>query len=494
MRRLADHLKTFGGRGATIALAGLALALTGCVGGESSSSGQVQTNTPAQIAQESADNYNDNVNGLITGATLSRWLSDWENERPPGVTGRLVIMQLGTGPEGAEFVRHDGPNVATYPFNQNEIAMDRNNGVTVTPTLVADGPTMDAFFKKHGLDPRHDMIVCARASGSIFSQGRCWYTLRYWGVPARNLAFLNGDFGWQVNPANPDRMQPSDFTSAPASPPGHGTVSVRDLPEDNFGLIATAEDIMAIATFGPANDTTDGVLVWDARGANQYSAGEAFELGQAGCTEAYCGPIADYMSTFQNRATRQGHPHGTLQLQWPRMVVASEGNRFKSKAELMAYMNGEVDSNGIGFIDYTYQPVGVGNAYQPGDTMYVYCETTQRAQVTGFVAAAILGLPTRYYDGAMIEWNSLSNIITEDGTPILPVDSPWRTDLADMSFFRVADDPSNIGQREIIDPYAARTNAHIIDDRNYKYGLGGPGGGTGGNGGGVAPPANPCGG
>jgi hypothetical protein len=95
MRRVTSGSRMWGSRGAVAALAALGLALAGCTGSEDTSSTQVQVNTPLQIAQESADDYNDNVNGLITGKTLSRWLSDWENERPAGVTGRLIILQQG---------------------------------------------------------------------------------------------------------------------------------------------------------------------------------------------------------------------------------------------------------------------------------------------------------------------------------------------------------------------------------------------------------------
>lgn len=82
--------------------------LVGCGGGEDSTTGIVTppggeptpivVNSPAQIAQESADDYNDNENGLITGATLKRWKDDWLNERPAGITGKLVILQVTEGP------------------------------------------------------------------------------------------------------------------------------------------------------------------------------------------------------------------------------------------------------------------------------------------------------------------------------------------------------------------------------------------------------------
>ncbi|ACL71172.1 rhodanese-related sulfurtransferase [Thioalkalivibrio sulfidiphilus HL-EbGr7] len=496
MRQVTGNSALARARGSVAFAAVLSLALAGCGGGESSSGGNLAAaniNTPAQIAQVSADDYNENVNGLITGATLSRWINDWENERPEGVTGRLIILQNAAGGAGAEYVRPVPGQVFTYQVPNSELIQTRDNGVTVTVSVVPDGPSMDAFLKKYNIDPRKDMIVCAMGGASnplAMNQGRCWYMFRYWGVDKRNLALLNGGNSWNLSSG---QMLPGDFSATASTPPNTGTASVRDLPADNTALQASIAEMIAIATPTPQNNTRNGVFVWDARSLSQYSAGEAREMGEQGCADAYCGPVADYMTTFQNRAARQGHPHGTLQLQYTHMLVPGEGYRYKDKAELEAYLSGEADANGMRFVDYTYQAVGVGNAYQPGDTMYVYCETTFRAMITGVVSAVVLGLPTRFYDGAMTEWNSLSNIVTDQGTPILPADSPWRTDLADVSFFRAAASSDLVGSREISNPYGDRTDAHIRADRLYKFGTATPGGGSGG-GGGVAPPANPCGG
>lgn len=469
----------------------------GCTGGEDTSSRNLAAaniNTPAQIAQESADDYNENENGLITGATLSRWINDWDNERPAGISGRLIILQNAAGGIGAEYVRSVSGQVYTYLVPNAELIQTRDNGVTVTDSVVPDGPSVDAFVKKYNIDPRKDMIVCAMGGASnplAMNQGRCWYMFRYWGVDKRNLALLNGGNSWNLSSGN---MRADDFSATASTPPNTGTASVRDLPVDNTALQASIAEMIAIATPTPQNDTRNGVFVWDARSLSQYSAGEAREMGEQGCADAYCGPVADYMTTFQNRAARQGHPHGTLQLQYTHMLhqSAAEGFRYKTKSELAAYLRGEADANGMQFVDYTYQPVGVGHAFQPGDTIYVYCETTFRAMITGVVSAVVLGLPTRFYDGAMTEWNSLSNIVTDQGTPILPADSPWRTDMADISFFRAAASPDLVGSRVISNPYGDRTDAHIRADRLYK--LGGGSNGGGGGGGGIAPPANPCGG
>jgi hypothetical protein len=253
----------------------------------------------------------------------------------------------------------------------------------------------------------------------------------------------------------------------------------------------------------PSSDTnvkTDGVLIWDARSLGQYSAGEMVELGEdantdvAGsqaCASAFCDPVNpnNYMQFFQNGGSRQGHPNGTLQLQFTRMLDASKGWAYRPKAELEAMLNGGTNADGIGFVGSDYGLVGAGNAYQPGDTLYVYCETTFRAMITGVTAAVILGKPTRFYDGAMVEWNSLTYTTDKNGDTILPSSSPWRTDL--VSFYRPATSNTLVNPRTITDAYASTTNAAVNADKAYKTGETVTSGGSGGGGG---APTNPCGG
>jgi Rhodanese-related sulfurtransferase len=466
------------GGGMILAAAWTVLFLAGCVGSEDTSSpaSQITINSPAAIAQRSAANYNNNVNGLITGATLKRWKDDWLNQRPAGISGKLVILQVSAGPAGAEYVMPNGTNVLTYLSPGSEWIQTRSNGVISTQSMVPDGASMDALLQKYAIDPHNDMIVVAMGTGSTgnaMGQGRVWYALRYWGVAAKNLALLNGSNDWQVTNAS---MVAGDFTVTASTPPGNGTASVRTLLEDNTALQATVEDMLAVLPATDTNVLNDGVFIWDARSVSQYSAGEDNGAGA---------PVADYMTTFQNSGSRQGHPRGALQLDFTNMLVSTEGWRYKNRADLQAYLDGNV--SGAGFIDGTYQGVGAGNAYQPGDVIYTYCETTFRAMITGVASAVILGKPTRFYDGAMVEWNSLSYLQDATGNYILPIDSPWRTDS--VSFFRAADDLNKIGTRVITDAYAAHADAIVSADRAYKV----SGGASSGGGGSVLPP-NPCGG
>ncbi len=484
-----------------VAALALALGLHGCGGGggenTATTASQIVVNSPAAIAQVSADDYADNVNGVITGATLQRWKDDWPTERAKlGLTGKLIILQVSAGPAGAEYVKPNGTNVFTYLSPSSDWTQVRSNGVIETIQMVPDGATMDARLKNFNIDPRNDMIVAAMGTGSTgnaMSQGRIWYALRYWGVDKKNLAILNGGNEWLKD----NGMVAGDFQATASTAPGTGTVSVKTLKVDNTQLQATLQDLLAVVPGGDSNVKGDGVFIWDARSLSQYSAGEMVENGEdtdsdtAGtqaCGTAFCAPANpnNYMWTFQNNGSRQGHPWGTLQLQYTHMLDSTKGFSYRSKAELAALLAGDTNASGIGFVGPDYQLVGAGNAYQEGDTIYTYCETTFRAMITGVASAVILGKPTRFYDGAMVEWNSLSYMQDKNGDYILPNDSPWRSEV--RSFFRPATNAALVNPRTITNPYASNANAIVNADKAYKTGEAAGGGGGGGA------PSNPCGG
>lgn len=480
----------------------LLLGLQGCGSGGSDTSAvasKVAVNSPAMIAQESADDYDNNVNGVISGATLKRWIDDWAANRPAGITGKLVILQVTQGPAGFEFLKSNGTSVFTYL--EGGWIQTRSNGVVETRSMVLDGPGIDALLKKYNIDPRNDMIVCAQgaaSTGNVMAQGRCWYTLRYWGVDKANLALLNGSNQWN---GSGGAMLPaaSYFQATANTAPNNGTMSVKQLLVDNTQLQATFEDMLRALPSSDVNARTDGVFIWDAREVGQFSAGEFLEgndVKDANCTSItagvpYCAANAsfNYMSKFQNNGSRQGRPWGSLQLNFSNLLDSTKGFSWKPKAELRAYLDGQLDANGYGFVDGSYRLVGQGNAYQPGDTIYGFCETTFRAMITGVATAVVLGLPTRFYDGAMVEWNSLSYIKDRNGHDLLPADSPWRTDV--RSFYRAASSNALVEPRTVVDPYARSASAIVRSDSSYKTGESPIVAGGGGGGG---APTNPCGG
>ncbi len=496
--------------------------LAGCNGGVDTTNGtgstsavSIKYNSPADITNVSADNYDNNVSGLITGVTLKRWKDDWINQRPSGITGKLVILEVTLGETGYQYIvpatTNVTPqqNVVSYLAASSEWVMTRSNGVISTPSLVLDGPSIDAELNKYGIDPAKDMIVISQgtaSSSNVMSQGRAWLALLYWGVDAKHLSILSGSNQWQFTSG---AMTAVDFATSGNTAPGlpAGTYSVKNLPNDNTSLIAPIGDFLAVV---PATDKSmkgTGVFLWDARTITQYSAGymrEANDGSSAGCgTAAYCNsaPTYDYMSSFQNNGSRQGHPNGAVDLNFINLldncnpVPTGGGCSYKTKAQLASYMNGEADAAGNGLHRgnlvngvYTDTLVGAGNGYQPGDMAYLWCETTFRAMITGMASAVILGHPTRFYDAGMIEWNSLSNLPDATGNNILPADSPWRTDV--KSFFRPASSTIMVATRQIMNAYALNSNVLIAEDRAYKT----PSASTTSSSGGGAAPANPCGG
>lgn len=491
MRHIKSGSKAWGRRGVFAGLTGLALALAGCTGSEDTSSANpaaITINSPAQIAQMSAEDYNDNVNGLITGQTLEHWIDDWENNRPVGISGRLVILQVTTGPEGAEYISpKPAEGVLTYRLDTNRLTQVRSNGVIETIEMVPEGSQVDAFLQDYNIDPRSDMVVCAMASGNFFAtmlQGRCWYLFRYWGASKTNLAMLNGAA------ARPEVMDSTYLSGTatcdehlmvtqnnPNCLPRNGRVSVRDLPEDNTSMMASLEDVIAVA------EGRRDAFLWDARSATEYTA-----------VQGLAPPAGKYLGIdFRNNASMQGHPRNAVLLPYANLLTSDGTFRYKDKATLAAFMNGEtVDGASFQRLEAgSLIDLGVGNAYRSGQTVITYCETTYRAMITGFASIAILGLPNQFYDGAMVEWNSLSGGVQDRfGSFILPANSPWRTDLETRSVWEYNTPPA-IDPRTIQDPFAARTNAVVAADRAYRLGAA-PGAGSGN--GGIVLPVNPCGG
>ncbi len=476
-----------------IAIAALTLVISGCGTendlADSSATATVTLAKVTDIPQVSADNYDNNVNGLITGNTLNSWLDNWSANKPSGVTGKLVILQTGAGPAGFEYIKPNGTDVFTYSVGSSEWVETRSNGVTETVSMVPSGRSMDTFLAKYNIDPAKDMILCAMGTGGgspAMRMGRCWYMFRYWGTAKENLAILNGGNDWLGTGTNTS-MDATDFSATASTPPLNGSASVKDLPEANMALQATLEDMMNIVPAQDTNLLNDGVFIWDARGN-----------GTPGTNTNEYSPDDD--TDHRNGGATQGHPNGALMLTYTNMLNTTEGYTYKSKAEIQSYLDGNADGNGNAFAGADLQPVGQGAAYQTGDVIYTYCETTFRAMVTGTVTAVIMGLPTRFYDGAMTEWHSMANVVASDGNAILPWDSPWRTDKTSISMFRVSGDAASISPRNINNAYATSANKVIQDDMAYK-GLTVSTSSTstttttsGSSGGGGVLPANPCGG
>src|SRR5690554_7051983 len=369
-----------------------ALILSGC-GGERSEAktGSLSKSTPAQITNVSKDNYDDNVNGLITYKTLKGWLDNWQQNKPAGINGKLVIIQQQIGDTGFEFIKPN--NETSFTYVQGSWLETRNNGVMNIGEIVLSGPSIDGLIRKYGIDVNNDMIVCAQggkanANGAYMNQGRCWFTFSYWGVEQKNLAVLNGN---NKHLSEPEQLGADYFTGETVaggnpSPLVYKQISsVKDLKVDNTALYASIEDVINVLPLTDTPDNGDGIMLWDARNLPQYSGGR-FEWDEKAIKET----VADGNRGFQNKAPRQSHPRGAFNLEFTNMLNTATGI-YHSKAVLEEIVKGGLSPKGEGFVsggtDESYQLVQTGNAYQPGDTIIHYCETSMRAGVTIIPAA-----------------------------------------------------------------------------------------------------------
>jgi 3-mercaptopyruvate sulfurtransferase SseA len=534
---------------AAVSLVTAMLMLMGCSGSHDTTGGGtgMTVNTAAQIAQTSDASYNNNVNGLITGATLMNWIDDWATNRPAGITGKLVILQTGgaactayggspcadaahtvgdaSGPSsnggigfaGMEFVAHNNSNVFVYDVGSGDWVMSRSDGVMTTVSMVLDGPSMDAFLKKYNIDPRQDMIVFAMGQPGYFQNmliGRGWYLFRYWGVSASHLAVLNGGIGSVLDQTGGYATFTGGvhdggtgyFSQTASTPPNSGNVSVRDIPVDNTALQASLEEMLRVAK----GDYTPpgGAFIWDARSPGEYNGTINSTNGQTGC--AGC------------KVAFEGHMHGAVDLNFSNLLYANDyynsgvvSSSYNSFGNANSFTGTAGDLNGDGAVNnsdssYGYleknwlqslvtDPFGTAESppngatpaaigYKPGQVIYTHCRTTYRAMITGIAAGVVLGYPVKFYDAAWVEWGTLGNTQNLGGGLNVPADSPWRTDVATDSL--TYNTPANVEVPYTINYYAKSANAIIVADKAYKTGTTIGGGGSGGG----SPPSNPCGG
>ncbi len=486
-----------------IGLMGVAsLLLAGCQGTEDSTASLYDSayppSTAAALADTSAANYDDNRYGLISGATLTHWIDDWAANKPAYISGELIIIQVSDGAltnavdascvdtngDGTGVCKYfkPAPGVRSYSLGANTWSETRSNGVTETISVVPSGDKMDALLAAYDIDPRNDMIVFAMGYGgtsAAMQMGRAHYMFRYWGVGNKHVAMLNGGATHaSVIPAGSRGTYLGEANSGVA--PTGGTVTVRDLPRDNTILQATLGEMMAVARGEVAN-----AFVWDARSAGEWGG----NLLSTNASASDCVDVDDadgdgnVVETTSCKSALNGTVAGAVNLDYVQLLVTNDATenvggtaandpsyRYKDKATVSAM----VDALG----------------YTPGQTVYTFCRTTYRAMITGTVTGTILGYPTRYYDGAMVEWLQMANVTNKSGGENLPATSPWQTTaLTDNLTYNTA---AYVDTPVITDAYAASSDAVVAADRLYKSGSSASG--TTAGSGSVALPANPCGG
>ncbi|TGM85526.1 sulfurtransferase [Leptospira licerasiae] len=439
----------------------------------------VQVFETSQLLSVSNDDYNSNTYGLITASTLESWRSNWAANHPSAINGRLIIFQISGGSLSGSYVRPE-TSVRVYGISASStdytfFGQTRFNGLMDTETIIPEGKNIDAFLKRFGVNPAADLIVLAQdipSDGNLMMTLRSWYTLYYWGVEKSHLAVLNG--------AASTKITSSELTggSSYTVPTTSGAGTVGSLYRDHTILQATLADVFNAVqgitdpTFtGSTPAPSGGSFILDARSVSEYD-GTGTTIGPSNYT---CADTPSCYTSFE------GHIKGAKNIWFANFINANK--EFLPKSDL--------------------QNLLASNGYTEGQTVLTYCRTNVRSSITGFATLAILGYPTRFYDGSWVEWGSLA--YDSNGTwSNLSAVSAWRTDrssVTELITYNVgksgldASNISNLGTYFTPErSFAKGTNDIIDQDKKYlsgsaSSGAGGGGGGSGGGGGG-----NPCGG
>jgi hypothetical protein len=292
---------------------------------------------------------------------------------------------------------------------------------------------------------------------------------------------LNGGATHESVIAAADRGTYLGETNSGPAPTG-GTVSVKDLYADNTVLQATLGEMMAVAR-GEVADT----FVWDARSPGEYNG----DLLSTGGTGGLCQDVDDIDSDGALDVADADGDGDTAEVEFVGCKTAMNGT--VAGAVNLNYSDLLMTDGSYRYLDKATLATMVSNlGYTEGETIYTYCRTTYRAMITGTASGVILGYPTRYYDGAMIEWTQMASYANVDGGLNLPATSPWQT--AALTDNLTYNSSAYVEAPAITDAYAASSDKVVEADRAYKAGSTSSSSSAVASSGGASLPANPCGG
>lgn len=456
---------------------------------------QVKVNTATDLVNESAADYNQNNWGLITPQTLARFVNNWQTNKPSHITGNLIILQtdaadrVAGGAASPYITENPSQGVYVYLLDDYKTVDLPSGGFRFNQTrdtglfsnsvrYQANGQFVDDWLKTFGINLSKDLVVFTVGTGNGITAGaypakavgagavqdvtRAVYWLRYWGADIKNLAILNGNLNKKATGAG----IPLSASRSGINLERNAGFSVKQLRVDNTVLTLGLEDIYEIAkTGGTANlpGLTAKQQIIDARPATQYN-GTADGLNVArNALLTNPGNQAYITTSFQS----SGAPSASAGNQ---TFVPFEGNIKSSKTFPWADLLKD-NADGYEFLDKAAIKTLFDTTravYSPGTTIVSQCRTNFEAQVNGFASLNILGYPTVYYDGSLVEWTALVAGHGTNSINQVPADFKWRTDTSNVSTFLWYNEPTHV-VRPVVNLTATTTKKFIQEDKAYKY-------------------------
>lgn len=415
--------------------------------------------------------YVANESGVIEADKLSEYISDWKNNRPEGVDGKLIVIQAGATSSG-KVLSHDDNDVEVYQIPAGgacDPSYNRHDGVANIPGALLSGPYVDGMISTFNMDPKKDFVVFAVGEGSTNMRElvRSWWVLIYWGWPQDRLAFLNGSVSYGFSN---DSGLSADLTAHPSMPPvkldmnGQPVIykgqmipiapfySMKSLNNVQTDLQIYIKDMMEIA----GKDNKRGYFIADARGTKEYSGQE-----NSRSADMNCGPHFDE----QCHVPLQGHIRGAIDFSYKNLLVMNDEKEDINN-------DGVIDTKDASFkfksprdLEALYKEKG----YKEGDKVITYCRTGRKSTLVTLTAHVVLNYPVAMYDGSWIQWGEMANRVDVQGNEILPQNSPLRTDTAKYTDIAKFIDPqyTQSGAAYEIDLNATESQKIVEEDKAY---------------------------
>ncbi len=427
------------------------VALSGC-GSDDVKAVTVQE--PATISFKSDRDYNNNNHGVISAATLTKWLDDWKTNKPAGVEGRLVVLQAGTVSfdQNRTFLPHNDSDVLVYGIPGGgacDPSYKRFDGISNTPGAMVAGQNIDGNVNYYQINPEKDFVVVAVAEGStaIREITRTWWSMIYWGWDMNKIAFLNGSVAYNF-------ADKKNYLVAQPSPMPEKTheYHMSTLKTDRTSLHLYIDEMKEIAK----KEDKSGYFILDARGTEEYDGSKASKSASK-----TCGINHDKQCLTAFR----GHIKGAVDFPYTDILIMDDG-----KEDLNG--DGVIDKNDASFKFKSYDDLTALYAqkgYKEGDTVIAYCRTGRKSTLSALTATTVLGYPYRMYDGSWMQWGMMAHAEDTNGTFILPESSSVRTDTDVYSVIYSYNDPIDVNPADIYKIDLNATKSQKIKEEDQAY-------------------------
>lgn len=257
---------------------------------------------------------------LISAETLRAWIE--AGKVNSNSYDRVVILDINTS---------ENYNAGHIPgalfVNRGELYQNRKEGPAVDINMVLDGPHMDAFIKKYGIDKNTTIVFtggrgnCSGIPGDIIHVTRAYWTFRYWGFPKGRLKVLDG--------INCDYSKKYGLTTDPTPQPTPSNYSVRNNVILRSDLRASLAEMIDVA-----DGKVPNAVVVDMRGpTGSYSGTAGSTLGVFNIDVNGDGKIDSQDNDY---VVFEGRIKGAKALSWQSLLDPNNNYRFLPKDQLIA--------------------------------------------------------------------------------------------------------------------------------------------------------------